>query len=421
MNLRSCVFWGLDILKGRKIKKSLTQVKQDMLSPQSNQDIKKLKSILQYSIDNIPYYHNIKSPTLENFPVMNKKKYLENYDDFFSPEFEGKNLYSYATSGSSGTPFRGVQDNGKRNKHTADLIYFHHKCGWELGEKYIFLRAWTDKYNSTQLQNIKNNVIPFNVLYLNEKMMFDIVAILRKNTVKMILGYGSALNQFADYLEKNDIYINGLKVVISDSDVLLKEKRIILAEHLNCKVVDRYSNEEHGLLAFSYDIDMPYEVNHSSYFVELLKINSNEYAGKGELGRVVITDLYNKAMPLIRYELGDLAISDDDTRCGVVTLRNLQGRLSDMLIQKSGIKISSTVINNYMEEMNGVEKYQLIQKNIGEFILYVVENEKGYSDQEYYNTLIPCIEEKSNLCVIRTNSIKSEKTGKFKTFVSLLK
>jgi phenylacetate-CoA ligase len=209
--------------------------------------------------------------------------------------------------------------------------------------------------------------------------------------------------------------------VISDSDVLLKEKRVILAKHLGCKVVDRYSNEEHGLLAFSYDVDMPYEVNYSSYFVEILKLDSDAYAEKGELGRLVITDLYNKAMPLIRYELGDLAISDDDNRYGIVSLRNLQGRSSDMLVKKSGVKISSASINNYMEDMIGVEKYQLVQVGIGEFILYVIENGHSYTDQEYYKRLISCIEDGAKLRIIRTDAIELEKTGKFKTFISKLK
>lgn len=419
MNIRYYAFWALDTLKGGKVKKELARVKADMESNHPNQQ--QLENILSYAINNIPFYNSVSAPSIDKFPVMNKKMYLENYEQFFSPEFSKDELYTYATSGSSGTPFHGVQDQGKRRKHTADLIYFHNKCGWNLGDKYIFLRAWVSLYKNSTLSNFKNNVIPFDVLKLDQKMLEKIAELVKRGNIKMILGYGSALNQLAEYVENNNIYCKGLNTIISDSDILQPEKRELLKQHFGCKVVDRYSNEEHGLIAFSYDSSEPFEVNYSSYYVEILKLDSDEHAEKGELGRVVITDLYNKAMPLIRYELGDLAISDDESRCGVVTLHGLQGRLSDMLIMRSGIRISSATINNYMESMTGVEKYQLVQKAIGEFQLLVVEHNKEYSDKDYFDQLISCIGADSNLEVIRTNFIPNEKTGKFSTFKNLMK
>ncbi len=419
MNIRNSVFWIIDYIKGGKVRSGIKQIESDML--RSAPDTDRLKSILQYAVDNVPYYKNIKSVDIKSFPVMNKSMYLADYDMFQSPEFAGQKLYTYHTSGSSGTPFHGVQDGEKRNKHTADFLYFTKKCGWNLGEKYIFFRSWTE-YPNSWIHNIKNNVLSFEVLDLNEEMMKDVSErIIKDKKIKMILGYGSALNQFADYLEKNNIYTNSLKVVISDSDVLKSDKRLLLKKHLNCNVVDRYSNEEHGLIGFSYDVDEPFEINYSSYFVELLKLDSDEYAEKGEIGRVVITDLYNKAMPLIRYELGDLAISDDDNRFGIVTLRNLQGRLSDMIIQKSGVKISSSSVNNYMCSMLGVEKYQLVQNAIGDFTLYVIEKVPKYTDEDFYRNLEPCIEEGSVLKVIRTDHIPSGKNGKYKTLISKCK
>lgn len=416
MNIRSVAFWTLDAIRGGKVKKELRQVKIDMLG--ARPDIEKLTNILEYAIRNVPHYKNIQSPDIAAFPVMNKSLYLSDYDGFQSTEFVGQKLYTYYTSGSSGTPFHGVQDNGKRNKHTADFLYFMGKCGWNIGDKYIFLRAWVSTYNTSKIQNIKNNVLPFDVLKLDEKMLSDIIYCVKKKHVKAILGYGSALNQLAEYMEKNNIALTGLNVIISDSDPLRKEWRRVLSERCGCKVVDRYSNEEHGLIAFSYDVDEPFSVNVSSYYVELLKLDSNEYAEPGELGRVVITDLYNKAMPLIRYELGDLAISEENICKGVSVLRGLQGRTSDMLLKKDGVKISSASVNNYMESMNGVNKYQLIQNDIGKFVLYVVEENGYYSDEQYHKTLSPCIDIDSDLKVVRVDSIKTEKTGKYKTFIS---
>lgn len=419
MNIRKYAFWLLDSLHGGRIRHYLKEVQSDMKIANASEE--RLEAILRYAMETIPYYKDISEPILSAFPVMNKNKYLASYDEFFSPDYKREQLYSYATSGSSGTPFRGYQDHEKRSKHTADLIFFHGKCGWELGDKYIFLRAWISEYKSSKLGNIKNNVIPYDVLKLDESMLESIVTCLKSKPIKMILGYGSALNQLADYLEKTNTFLNGLNVVISDSDPLKPESREILKERLRCSIVDRYSNEEHGLIAFSYDVGQPFEVNVSSYYVELLKIDSDEYAEPGEIGRIVITDLYNKAMPLIRYELGDLAISDDIKTKGVKTLRELQGRTADMLVMRNGVRISSASINNYMEGLVGIEKYQLVQNGLGEFELFVVEGTERYSDDDYKRALMPCIEKDSKLSIMRVDDIKVETTGKYKTFISKYK
>ncbi len=419
MNIRGAAFWTLDCFQGRHIANYLRKVNEDMMSGRIDEG--QLESILSYTTKNIPYYSQVSSTCLQDFPIMNKSKYLNDYSSFLSPDYKEDELYSYATSGSSGTPFHGFQDKNKREKHTADLIYFHGKCGWNLGEKYIFLRAWVDSYKNSQFHNFKNNVIPFDVLHLDTDMMHRIVELLEKDkSIKMILGYGSALNQLADYIEENNIYIDHLKVIISDSDRIYREKRAVLENRLNCKVVDRYSNEEHGLIAFSYGISEPYQVNYSSYLVEILKLDSDDYADKGQPGRVVITDLYNRAMPLIRYELGDIAISDDNSRCGVTTIRELEGRLSDMLILKNGIKISSATINNYMENLVGLERYQLIQNTANNFTLYVIDKYHKFSDEEYISCLRSVLGDDSLIEIIRTDSIKVDKNGKYRTFKSLL-
>lgn len=417
MNIRSMAFWTMDYLYGSPVKKNVKKVNYDMDT--GRVDESQLGNILNYAIKNVPFYSEFKSMQLQDFPIMNKPKYLKEYSKIMSPYFQEKELYKYATSGSSGTPFYGFQDRKKREKHTADLIYFHRKCGWNIGEKYLFLRAWVGSYNNSRVHNFKNNVIPFNVIDLDREMLCSIVALLKNDkSIKMILGYGSALNQLADFLEENKVYINHIKVVISDSDPISKEKRELLSKHLACKIVDRYSNEEHGLIAFSYNIMEPYQVNYSSYLVEILKLDSDDYAEKGEIGRVVITDLYNQAMPLIRYDIGDLAISDDDNRCGVTTIRELHGRTSDMIIQKSGKKVSSASINNYMENMIGIERYQLVQNSITDFTLFVVDNEYSYSDEEFYQCLKACTGTDASIKIVRRKALNADKNGKFRTFIS---
>ena len=417
--LRNRMFWILDSLKGGKIKKYYKQVKYDMENDVNNDF--KIKLLMNYIKKNVPYYKAFVSvEKFEHLPVLNKNIYMENYNDFIGVDYKNVKLHEVSTSGSTGIPFKCVQDVDKRNKHTADLVYFHNKCGWNIGDRYIFMRAWTSLYDNSKINSVKNNVISIDVVSLNEETIKKILKRIRTDkSIKMILGYGSSFNQIASYMMKNDICVNsGVKTIISDSDLIEPKYRKELERRFGCSVVDRYSNEEHGLLAFSYKSGAPYEVNRSSYRIEILDMNSDNYADVGEVGRIIITDLYNKAMPLVRYEVGDLGIALDNTR-DVHFLKCLQGRTADMIIISNGNKISSATINNYFEKMKKIKQYQLIQNNVNAFTLNVVEYSEGYSDNVYSELINSFYMGSAKLKINRVNKIPVQKNGKYKAVIGI--
>ena len=73
------------------------------------------------------------------------------------------------------------------------------------------------------------------------------------------------------------------------------------------KVFSRYSNVENGIIAQQTDKSFDYYfINSASYYVEILEMDLDVPVLKGELGRIVVTDLFNDAMPFIRYDTGDI-------------------------------------------------------------------------------------------------------------------
>lgn len=413
--IRRVGFWQLDRLKGGKIKKYYQQVCWEMNGDELGED--RVNGILTYAKNKVPYYFSHSFVRFEDYPILTKKDYMKDLEAFHSLDFSGKKLYRASTSGSTGVPFSALQDADKRNKHTADLVFFHQKCGWNIGERYVFLRAWTSLYNNSKWYQLKNNIIPYDVLRFGKAEIEQLIKQVQcDKSIRLIIGYGSALGLIADYLEDNNVSISsGIRLIISDSDKLTAHHRKELEKRFSCNVVDRYSNEEQGLIAFSYSSGCKYEVNRSSYRVEILKLNSNEYAEPGEIGRVIITDLYNKAMPFIRYELGDLAVCDDDTS-DARYISDLQGRMADLIRICNGTLISSATVNNYFESKKGIEQYQLEQVNDGSFILRVVEKQPNYySDSEYKNLVRKLYLGEPRLSIERLQSIPVEKNGKFRT------
>ncbi|OKZ19030.1 MAG: hypothetical protein BHV77_12590 [Bacteroides sp. 43_108] len=104
-------------------------------------------------------------------------------------------------------------------------------------------------------------------------------------------------------------------------------------------------------------------MNRANCFVEILKIDSDEPVEKGEIGRVVVTDFSNYAMPMIRYDVGDLAsigaVSSDGT---ILSLENLTGRKTDLIFKTNGEpldlwnSIPSEIYNN-----SNIRQWQFIQ------------------------------------------------------------
>ena len=284
------VFWTLDFLKGSCVRKHYLDIKRRMdcnAAPEEN-----LCSIMEYAIQNVPYYSN-KDEDIIHFPVMNKEMYNANIYDVRSREYlNDSKLHWVRTSGSTGTPFSAPQDKNKRNRTKAELIYFHNISGWSLGDRYLFIRAWV-AYNASLSKRIMNNFVPFEATNFNEENKRKLYEIIKKEKkLKILFGYSSVITDLAEYIIANDERVpnKNIKLVVVDSDTLLSGAKEKIEEAFGCPVMNRYDNEEHGVLACMLPGDDHWTVNTASYYIELLKIDSDEQCAPGEVGRVVVTD-----------------------------------------------------------------------------------------------------------------------------------
>ena len=107
-----------------------------------------------------------------------------------------------------------------------------------------------------------------------------------------------------------------VEIVISGAEFLNETTRNNLKKVFGCNVVSRYSNQENGILAQELIDSNYFMINNASYHIEFLKIDSDQEAEIGELSRIVITDLFNFATPMIRYDTGDLAVVEEHDKYG---------------------------------------------------------------------------------------------------------
>lgn len=413
--LRGFVFWGIDSFKGQTIKQHYNDIKQIMESNAHNS--KQLQSICNYAHNNVPFYIPLKSSDFSDLPVITKNHYKEMYESFQSQD--STNVYHrMSTSGSTGTPFTVNQDKAKRERTMAEVIYFNEIEGQVLGQKYMYFKAWPEK--KSKVERFKQNLVPIDILKLDEVALESIRSTLKNDKqINSCLAYASSYEILSQYMyDKGDTSsMFNLKVIFSSSSLLKEETREKLESIFGCPIIDRYSNQENGILAQTNSNSRVFKVNRASYYIELLKLDSDETAEAGELGRIVVTDLYNHAMPIIRYDTGDLAISDDLDRQNISTLRSIQGRRIDMVYDTQGNVLTPHSISVHMKRYGKLKQWQFIQEDKNYYILKVNGAEGVYKEMDFIDSLKVILGEDANIQVKLVNEIPVLASGKFKNTI----
>lgn len=379
--IRRNIYWFNDIIQGRKVRKHFDELKEFSQKNDQTQSRQKelCDNILQFAVNNCEFYKNYDCKKLQSFPVVNKKilndnKSLIAVEASIIPEQETKTVHIQKTSGSTGTPFAIPQDSRKRHRRIAELKYFGEDVGFKSHEKLGQCRIWTKWQNKGKLQSFKENIIPINVAKMDDDTLAYICDIVKKEKIVSMRAYASWYDKLVDYLESSKAdpkNFKSVKVVISSSEALNEDTRIKMRNLTGVPIVECYANEENGVLAQQKVSDNNYYLNNASYIFEILKLESDEPAEYGELGRIVITDLYNYAFPMIRYDTGDTAILEkgNDSSGGWDYISKLYGRRLDLIYDANGNPIHPMNFARVLKNFSEIKQWQFIQKNETDYLL----------------------------------------------------
>jgi len=193
----------------------------------------------------------------------------------------------------------------------------------------------------------------------------------------------------------------------------------------NCPVMAMYSNQELGILAFQPHTGENYfELNTGSYFFEFLKLHSDEPAEEMEDARIVVTDLFNKAVPLIRYDTEDLGsycyITDKKGRRRKV-INKIIGRKADYIYSNKKERLSPYILITKLWDYYGIRQCQLIQEDYNKVIFKVVyrQNEdKKKIERKFTNEIMQVFGNETNFKILEVENIPREVSGKRKYIVS---
>lgn len=421
-NLREWGFWALDFLKGGQVRKHYNDIKRIIEGGKVSSGITNeyTNNILKYAVENTEFYKNYSHfDTIKDFPIIDKNIIIDNKEILSSKEYIGKELHTMSTSGSTGTPFSIRQNKNKRNRVLVEIIYFGEICGYYLGDRNVYLRTWTEENRKSRLAAFKQNLVMLDISNLDEKNLENIRQTLKNDKkIKCILGYATGLDIVSKYLlEKGDNpSMFNVDIVISGSEILKETARANLKKVFGCPVVSRYSNQENGILAQELINKDYFIINNANYNIEFLKLDSDEEAEYGELARIVVTDLFNHAIPMIRYDTGDLAIVEKNEKYGEV-ITSVEGRKRDFIYDVDDKPLSPSVVSVNMWGFDKIKQYQLIQEDKGKYTLKLNGAEGIYDEEEIINMFKSFLGKEANIDILHVEGIPLLKSGKFQTTV----
>jgi len=387
--LRRQVFWMADSLKGSGVRRHYDEISGilegiDQQHGQSPENI--LKSLIRHAVSTTGFYGDLSNDArLEQFPVVDKTLIRNQYDAFLSTVNSEEERIPAITSGSTGTPFKVYHDKNKKTRNTADTLYFANKTGYELGHRLVYLKIWAIEKMASPLHYKMQNMIPVDVIKLDDRQVQALIDEMESTSETFsILGYVSALETICKYLDRNSGEKLNTEVasIITMSESLTPYVKKKMEFYFGPEVFSRYSNLENGIIAQQVPgSNGRYLINRASYVVELLQMDSDDPVQIGEAGRIVVTDLYNFAMPMIRYDTGDIGILSLETdKYGNQYLEKVEGRKLDLLYDTSGEIVSSYIMYKNMWQYTEIKQYQLIQEGPKEYTFKI--NMDGDFDKE---------------------------------------
>jgi len=396
----------------------------------------RLHQMIKYCRKSIPYYQKLLSECglseqdfthihdLAKLPALDKQTVRERANEFKNPEVRPYMVQH--TSGSTGTPLALNVDEYTYKLAMALVVDHEEQFGVPFGARRATfagrmiqpvenMKPPFSRYNRAENQrlfssyHINNTTFPY---YRRELDQF---------APEEIIGYPSAIYDIASQYHHFDVAPQFRpKVVITNSETLMDWQRTRIEAVFNCPVRDYYGTAEYVLFSGQCSKGM-YHLNPVIGMVET--VDSVDRPVTDTAGEILATSLTNKAMPLLRYRIGDTAIMGSKQcacQSGLPYFKQVLGRTDDVILTEDGKRIGR--IDHIFKGLSGIQEAQVIQDQLNRCRIKVVTAQPGMTidEQALKQNLLTRTGHGMHVDIEYTQTIERGANGKFKSVVSLV-
>lgn len=395
-----------------------------------------VREVIRYASENVPFYgkrfhevgiswRDIRTPEdLTRIPTLTRKDIRDSGPGLLARGFETDSLVKSATGGTISSPVAVYLSRECMDMRLAATIVFNRWFGYNLGDKAVFL--WGAAQDFPKLTGIRalkasirnfftSRIIWMPTSYLDDSILAGYYERLREYRPAVIQAYPTPLYLLAQYMAKANLSFTPRAITVV-AEPLYDYQRELIESVFHLKVFNWYGSRELGHMASECRMHSGLHINAFHLYVEAISGGRQVFGSEGSL---VVTDLRNKAMPLIRYEIGDVGVlSRRMCSCGsgLPLLENVSGRLVDTFVTRSGALVPGvSLTNRVIKDCLGIEQMQIIQKDFERFKIRIVKGRDfAEEDIQKLEQTLAGYYERSNLQIDYEfmNSIPLEKSGK---------
>ncbi|NHM07790.1 phenylacetate--CoA ligase family protein [Flavobacterium sp. CYK-4] len=396
----------------------------------------KKHEIFDFHLNNNPYYKNLigdkKIERWEDIPVMKKIHFQQPLPQRLSKGYNKRNVYINKTSGSSGDPFVFAKDKFCHALIWANIMrrfkWYSIDFNHSLQARFYGMPLDFIANKKLRIKDFLSRRYRFNIFDFSDQAMGRMLQKFQNTKFDYINGYTNSIVLLAKFLKKKQLFLSdicpSLKVCIVTSEMLFDEDKQLLRERFNIPIINEYGSAELDIIALESP-DGVWRVNSETLFVEILDDN-DQVLPYGHEGRIVVTSLYNKAHPMIRYEVGDIGILDEKSTLQHPILKQLIGRTNDVAVLPSGKKSPGmtfySITKKLFDDQGNVKEFVILQTQTDTFqIDYVSDKELSETEiQQIKKVLDQFLESGLKYHFNRKTAIDRGKSGKLKQFRSLV-
>ena len=352
---------------------------------------RRLEEMLRFAWENNDFYRqrfkdvgltpdDIRSPEyLRRLPVLTKGEIRANTPAMISRGFDVEKLQRAKTGGSTGKALELYFTEECSELRNACALRHNLWSGWKRGEPVAAI--WGNPvFPGSFQEKLRQFIAEPPVVYLDTMAVSSgsvarFVGQWRQVKPTLIFGHAHSIFILTRAIEEMGIDDLRPRGIISSSMMLLPHERKKIEAVFRIKVTDRYGCEEVSLIASECEKHEGLHLNIEHLFIEFLR-DDGMPTEPGEPGKIVVTDLMNRAMPFIRYQVEDMGVPTD-RKCscgrGLPLMESITGRVADFLIKKDGTRVAGvSLIENTLTRFPGLDQMQIIQNHLNEVLVRIV-------------------------------------------------
>jgi len=391
-----------------------------------------LKEIINNAYLNVPFYNKMfkrlkLSPAdiddmadLKKLPIITKNEVRDAFQNSLIVNRKYlKGSISRTTSGSSGFPLTVLYD---MNSYAySEGIYARAllEQGVSINDRMAYF--WYEQFKERGFWEALGLFRKNEILYTDNEEL-QLIAMMRVNPT-VVHAFPTLLVSLAERIKNSKFKIRP-RLIITHGEVLTVSAMQRIKESFKAIVLDQYGSNEFNRMAWQCKEYGSYHIDSDNIIMEFLDDNGNEVCCGGR-GRIIVTNLKNKVMPLIRYETGDYGVKGkEECGCGrgLPMLESIEGRMDDFLVGRNNSLISPRRIGGVLEKVNNIKQYKFIQEKIDKFIINIVPaNEFSIKDEGDIKRAIGDVLGRDTCLIINMiENMPKGKTGKIKAVESLV-